>query len=454
MILAEREVEVANFLEMALRFEGYEVTVAHEGADVMHTISESNGDLAAVLLDVGDPHQDGLGVLRQVRRVRPRLPVIVFSGIATPEAVVEAMRSGATDFLAKPLTHERLIEAIRGAAEQAGKPAGIEPFFSINPRMRAIRSALKQIALSDVPLVLRGETGVGKEVLAREVHAQSPRAHKPLLKINCAAVPLELLESELFGYERGAFTGAMKSTPGKFEVADGGMILLDEIGDMDFKLQAKLLHVLQDGEFQRLGGRETVRVNVRILAATHCDLERAMQERRFREDLYYRLNVISVVIPPLRERRDEILPLARLFLEKHALAGVPALDLPLRLNEALVAYHWPGNIRELENTIRKYLVFGDPDAAAEELWQKVNLASVAPQTVGQRKSGGRCRVSALDEVEKARNQEEARTILNTLNETHWNRRLAAEVLNIDYKGLLYRMKKLRIGKGEAAARRA
>ncbi|HOK46529.1 MAG TPA: sigma-54 factor interaction domain-containing protein, partial [Bryobacteraceae bacterium] len=160
----------------------------------------------------------------------------------------------------------------------------------------------------DVPVVLRGETGVGKEVLAREIHARSPRAQKPLLKINCAAVPLELLESELFGYERGAFTGALKSTPGKFETADGGTILLDEIGDMDFKLQAKLLHVLQDGEFQRLGGRETIRVDVRILAATHCDLERAVQEGRFREDLFYRLNVISLAIPPLRERKDEIVP--------------------------------------------------------------------------------------------------------------------------------------------------
>jgi DNA-binding NtrC family response regulator len=456
IILAENEVEVANFLEMALRFEGYDVRVVREG-DFLDAVFESNGQLAAVMLDIPNPRQS-LELLRRLRGARPRLPIIVYSGTASPEAVVEAMRNGASDFLAKPLTHDRLMRAIRSATEVAAPPrdsrpahAGIEPFFSSNPRMRAIQTAIQQIALSDVPVVLRGESGVGKEVLAREIHARSPRAHKPLLKINCAAVPLELLESELFGYERGAFTGAMRTTPGKFEVADGGMILLDEIGDMDFKLQAKLLHVLQDNEFQRLGGRETIRVNVRILAATHCDLERALQEGRFREDLYYRLNVISLSIPPLRDRRDEILPLARLFLEKHALPGMTPPAPTQRLNEALLAYHWPGNIRELENTIRKYLVFGDPDALAEELWQKVSVASAGPQMVGQRKTGARCRISALDEVERARNQEEAKTILDTLNQTHWNRRRAAEILNIDYKGLLYRMKKLRIGGPHPAA---
>ncbi|MGE5570389.1 MAG: sigma-54-dependent transcriptional regulator [Rhodospirillales bacterium] len=399
--MAEREVEVANFLEMALRFEGFEVRVVREGADLTAAVSEPDSRLAAALLDIPDPLKGGLETLRRVRCARPDLPVIVFSGNSAPEAVVRVMRCGAVDFLAKPLTHDRLIEAVRSAtAARVPQPARIAPVQAENPRMRTIGQALGRIALSDVPVVLRGETGVGKEVLAREIHARSPRAQKPLLKINCAAVPLELLESELFGYERGAFTGALKSTPGKFETADGGTILLDEIGDMDFKLQAKLLHVLQDGEFQRLGGRETIRVDVRILAATHCDLERAVQEGRFREDLLYRLNVISLGIPPLRERRDEILPLARLFLAKYAAPGEPPPELTPRLKEALITYHWPGNIRELENTMRKYLVFCEPDAVAEELWQKVHLASVAAPATGQRK-GGRHRASPLDEVEKA-----------------------------------------------------
>jgi two-component system response regulator AtoC len=286
---------------------------------------------------------------------------------------------------------------------------------------------------------------VGKEVLAREIHALSPRAHRPFLKINCAALPFELLESELFGYERGAFTGAMKSTPGRFEVADGGTILLDEIGDMDMKLQAKLLHVLQDNEFQRLGGRENIRVNVRVLAATHFNLTKAIQERRFRDDLYYRLNVISIHVPPLRERKDEILPLAGLFLDKHTTAGVCAPEITTRLREALLAHDWPGNIRELENIIRKFLVFGDSDLIAEELEQQVRARAALPAEIAATNGNGRCRVSALTEVQNTRLREEAHAIVEALEQTHWNRKRAAMLLNVDYKGLLYRMKKLGIG---------
>jgi len=230
VVLAEREVEVANFLEMALRFEGFEVKVVREGEDLTAAVSAADRKLAAVLVDIPDPLKDGVETLRRVRCARPDLPVIVFSGNPAPEAVVRVMRCGAVDFLAKPLTHGGLIEAVRGAtAARAPKPARIAPLEAENPTMRSIAQALDRIALSDVPVVLRGETGVGKEVLAREIHARSPRAQKPLLKINCAAVPLELLESELFGYERGAFTGALKSTPGKFETADGGTILLDRL---------------------------------------------------------------------------------------------------------------------------------------------------------------------------------------------------------------------------------
>jgi two-component system response regulator AtoC len=295
------------------------------------------------------------------------------------------------------------------------------------------------VASSDAPVVLRGESGVGKEVLAREIHSRSPRASKPFLKINCAALPLELLESELFGYERGAFTGAVKSTPGQFEVADGGTIMLDEIGDMDVRLQAKLLHVLQDGEFRRLGGRETIRVNVRLLAATHCDLEKAIAEKRFREDLYYRLSIISIQVPPLRERKEEILPLARLFLKKHG-GATPAPEITTDLSEALLMHQWPGNIRELENVIRKFLVFGDAEAMAQELRSR---AGGAPrQNPGE--PSNVLRLSTLEEVAQARTRDEMTMILDALNAARWNRRRAAALLDIDYKGLLYRMKKLGI----------
>ena len=208
-------------------------------------------------------------------------------------------------------------------------------------------------------MLIQGETGVGKEVFARELHAHSPRAKRSFLKLNCAALPSELVESELFGYERGAFTGAFQRKPGMFEQADGGTIMLDEIGDMDFKLQAKLLQVLQDHEFQRVGGKGCIRVDVRVIAATHCDLEQAIAEDRFREDLFYRLNVVSVRVPPLRERREDILAMAEFLARKHAPPGAAPPPIPPSLQEMFLAYDWPGNIRELENVIRKFLIFRD-----------------------------------------------------------------------------------------------
>jgi two-component system, NtrC family, response regulator AtoC len=450
IVLAEHDVEVSTYLETLLRSEGYQVRVARHGAEVMDYIAEANGDIAAVVLDPMGP--GAIETLREVREANPRLPVLILTGVASHEEVAEAIRNGATDFLAKPLTHQELVGAIRAATHNGPDAAAtllgrVEPFFCHNPQMQSVRSALKQVALSDVPVVLRGETGVGKEVLAREIHALSPRAHRPFLKINCAALPRELLESELFGYERGAFTGAVKSTPGKFEATDGGVILLDEIGDLDIRLQAKLLHVLQDGEFQRVGGRDTIRVNVRVLAATHSDLEKAIQEERFREDLYYRLNVVSIQVPPLRERKDEILAFARLFLEKHAMPGVHVPEITPALADALLAYHWPGNVRELENVIRRLLVFGDADLIAHELLKKVSRPALdrCPPADSGGNPEGQHRVSALDEIAQARKQEEAQVIFNALMTTRWNRRKAARLLNIDYKGLLYKMRKLGIG---------
>ena len=226
---------------------------------------------------------------------------------------------------------------------------------------------LRRVAVSEAPILLQGETGTGKEVLARALHAASPRAAQPFLKVTVVAPPSELVESELFGYERGAFTGAIKSKPCVFDMADGGTIFLDEIGDMDFRLQAKLLQVLQDHEFQRLGGKETIHVDVRAMAATHSELEKAIEEGRFLGDLYYRLNVINIIVPPLRERPDEILPLSRHFLQKHAMPMAPTPQITPFLSEALMNYEWPGNVRELENVMRRCLALQDTEAVAEDL---------------------------------------------------------------------------------------
>jgi len=376
--------------------------------------------------------------------------------------VVEAMKSGATDFIPKPVSHEDLCEAIEKAvgvsAPRNGYIAPVaqspSPDKTMVVRIRAIEPLLKQIGSSEVPVLIQGETGVGKEVVARQLCAQSPRANKVFLKLNCAALPSELVESELFGYERGAFTGAFQKKPGMFELADGGTILLDEIGDMDFKLQAKLLQVLQDQEFQRLGGKETIHVDVRVIAATHCDLERSIMEGRFREDLFYRLNVVTIRIPALRERQEEVVPMAEFLLKKHAQPGTVPLPITPALHQVLVAHAWPGNIRELENVMRKYLVVRDAETIIEDLRSRM-LRRTA--TAGQQMRAAAAGASSgtiyeeapvappiLARVNRAKEQAETDAILTALNSTRWNRKQAAQLLNIDYKALLYKMKKLSI----------
>jgi two-component system response regulator AtoC len=298
-----------------------------------------------------------------------------------------------------------------------------------------IEASLDQVASSDVPVLLQGESGVGKEVLGRKLHAKSQRAAKPFLKINCAALPSDLLESELFGYERGAFTGADQCKPGLFELAQGGTILLDEIGDMDIRLQAKLLQVLQDHEFRRVGGKEVVRVDVRILAATNRNLSERIQDGEFRADLFYRLNVIAICLPPLRERKGEILSLAQTFWEKYGVTFNSPPEIPPLLKKALLDYHWPGNIRELENVIRRFLVLQNAEAIATELNRARHTAPAAPRPV---------KVAALEQVEIAKKEAESQLILQALRSANWNRRKAAAELKIDYRALLYKIKRLSI----------
>jgi two-component system response regulator AtoC len=309
--------------------------------------------------------------------------------------------------------------------------------------MRELESLLAQVGWSEAPVLIQGETGSGKEVIARRLHACSPRAAKPFLKLNCAALPSDLVESELFGYERGAFTGAFQRKPGMFEMADGGAILLDEIGDMDVRLQAKLLQVLQDQEFRRIGGSETIHVDVRIMAATHRDLERAMAAGSFRDDLFYRLNVIALHVPPVRERPEDIMPLAEYFVTRYATAGGAAPFTP-DLQQAMTAYLWPGNVRELENFVRKLLILRAPASLARELFSKSERALVAARAGGGRQPAEEAGESTpvLEQVIKAKRQAETDAILAALATTRWNRKQAAALLRIDYKALLYKMKKL------------
>jgi two-component system response regulator AtoC len=314
-----------------------------------------------------------------------------------------------------------------------------------------LESSLGRIAESDVPVLIQGETGVGKEVVARSIHAKSPRRNAVFLKVNCAALPMELAESELFGYEKGAFTGAFQTNPGKFELADRGTILLDEIGDMDFRLQAKLLQVLQDQEYLPLGARKTRKVNVRLIAATHRDLQAMIAAGTFRSDLYYRLDVVKISVPSLRERKNEAVKLAHGLIRRHTPAGVPLAEITPALERAILAYDWPGNVRELENTIRRLVVYNTPDAIAEDLMRSMQArpdTGEAPAPMVEtliaesqtRKPSG----TALDRLRQRREEEEAKILLDALTAEHWNRKKAAARLNLEYKAFLYRIKKLRV----------
>lgn len=460
ILLADDEPEIRDYLEMALRCQGFSVLSARDGEEALDYLHGPERP-SLVLLDVMMPRKNGLDTLRQIRQFDPELPVIMLSCASSPLTVVEAMKGGATDFLPKPVSHDDLgtaiLKALPGEVKSLNSTApamagnGHESVLFV-PFSGGVERMLAGVGCSTVPVLIQGETGVGKEVVARRLHAQSERADKPFLKLNCAALPAELVESELFGYERGAFTGAVQKKPGMFDMADGGTILLDEIGDMEYRLQAKLLQVLQDHEFQRLGGKEMVRVDIRVIAATHCDLEDAIASNRFRRDLYYRLNVVSIRIPALRERKQDIIPLAEFLLRKHSPMNV-TVTIPSELSKALIEYAWPGNVRELENVIRSFLVLRDAGSIIEQLQRNVgkNSATIESKSANSDlglqlldKPEAPAQSSILNKVYKAQQKAETEAILAALNATRWNRKRAAALLHIDYKALLYKMKKLGI----------
>jgi two-component system, NtrC family, response regulator AtoC len=472
ILIVEDEADARSYFKMVVRYLGYPAEIAEDGEEALACL-DANRAISLVLLDLCMPRRDGLETLREMRNAGRRQPVIMLSGAATPTNVVQAIKAGATDFLAKPISHEDLRMAIRSALNNAppadgpaigGGSAPSEICLTESWMAKDMQANWRRVAAADVPLLIEGETGAGKEVLARQIHAHSPRAHKPFLKLNCAALPGELVESELFGYERGAFTSSFTSKPGKFELAQGGTILLDEIGDMDVRLQAKLLHVLQDKECERLGGRERMSLDVRVIAATHCDLMKAIDEGRFRADLYYRLNVVGLRVPPLRERKADICAAAEFFLRKHGASGPSAALLSPALRQAMLEYEWPGNLRELENMMRRLLVIEDSDELTRQLLstsgQRAGAAGVQGEgalpggVIRFQPSGAACSMSSgigsstgfpvLEKVNEAKRKAETEAILRALDASRWNRKQAAKILKIDYKALLYKMRKLEI----------
>jgi DNA-binding NtrC family response regulator len=309
---------------------------------------------------------------------------------------------------------------------------------------------LRRVGLSDVPVLLHGETGVGKEVMARRLWNYSSRNSKPFFKLNCTALPSDLIESELFGYDKGAFTGATSDRPGKFELAQNGTLLLDEIGDMDIRLQSKLLQVLQDGEVQPLGSARLIKVNVRVMAATHRDLRAAITQGSFREDLYYRLSVINISVPPLRERRHEILPLAEKLLLRHVASGSALPEISEALREAMLAHPWPGNVRELENLMRRLIIYQDTNLLIAELAD--SLVTTKRRRASDRIAEPPRTPMSFNHFAEASRTAESKLLIETLESARWNRRQAAQRLNLDYKVLLYKLQKHGIVDGKTRRR--
>jgi two-component system response regulator AtoC len=459
VLVVEDDEAARTALTGFLQATGYRVRWAGNGADALSAVASGPAD--AVLLDLVLPEPDGFEVLRSARASDPRLPIIVLSALAQAEDVVRAMKLGATDYLPKPFEPAELDLVLRRALDAqrrsgidggsqspeprlAAEPDGTAPVLS--GAMQRVRDLVGRIADTDVPVLLVGESGVGKDVIARQIHAQSRRAARPFVKINCAALPAELLESELFGHERGAFTGAHAEKPGKFELAHQGTIFLDEIGEMDPRLQAKLLQVLQDEEFYRVGGRRSVRVDARVLTATNRVLEAAIRQGTFREDLFYRLNVVTVRVPPLRERKEEIEPLVRHFADKYRRRYHGGLeDIPAEVIERFLAYDWPGNVRELENLVRRLVVLRDPAMVLGEL--AAGRAPGASGIANTVRDGAGSQSPPLQDDEplkevarRAARMAEREAILRALKRTGWNKRKAAKRLQVSYKALLYKIR--------------
>jgi len=484
----------ANYLRTFLSLRGYETRSYSRGDEMIAAVKQGDPP-DVVLLDVMMPGMNGIETLRALKSAKPDLQAIMLSGREHASTIVEAVRLGAADYVVKPDDPEGLGEialdaAIKSAIEKTRLVDEISElrrqlsddedraflFWGDSPEMKSIAQVIEQVSDNDVTVLIRGESGVGKELVARAIHQRSPRKDKPFVKVNCAALPSELLESELFGHEKGAFTGAAMTRIGKFEQADTGTIFLDEIGEMKAALQAKLLHVLQDGQFTKLGSNKPINVDVRIVAATNRDLEAMLLRNEFREDLYYRLKVIEVTVPPLRERRAEIVHLTHFFMDRYARRyNRPTRELSPELAELFQTYEWPGNIRELENMIKRIVILQDENLVVREVTRTAarpapSLPAAAPGAHGhggtavETESDGGVAVaeeeefeepvvaapagSRLADVSKTAALKAERTMIEeTLRHVHWNRRRAAEQLGVSYKTLLNKIKECGISRG-------
>ncbi len=433
VLVVEDEPALREALSDTLQMAGYPVELAGDGREALDKIA--NGEIGMVVSDVAMQPMDGNALLRRIRGSRPELPVLLMTAYGTIEHAVEAMREGAVDYLVKPFAAEELVDKVSRYA--ARDPASELQLVAEDPKSRQVLELARRVAPSDATVLICGESGTGKEVYARIIHALSPRQAAPFVAINCAAIPENMLEAVLFGYEKGAFTGAYKSTAGKFELANGGTLLLDEISEMPLALQAKLLRVLQEREVERLGGRGTIALDVRVLATTNRRLREEVAAGRFREDLFYRLNVFPVALPPLRERPRDIVPLAESLIRRHLRADQARPRISAAAERHLIEYPWPGNVRELENVLQRALILMmGKEIKAEDL-----QIEPAPEA-------GLAAPAALAEAgEESLGQDlrsrEQQAILDALREGRGSRKQAAERLGISPRTLRYKLARMR-----------
>jgi two-component system, NtrC family, response regulator AtoC len=462
ILLVDDEPGMLRYIRTLLEVDDHHVQTASTGEEALEIVQKGlRPDL--VLMDLLMPGIDGLETLEQLRKLQPGVKVVMLSCVNDTKKVVQAIHLGATDYITKPFEKaelDKVIDQCLGTNQEnytgEVEELGDEIFFvAASPNMRKLRSQAALVANVDIPVLMLGESGTGKEVMARLIHKLSPRAHRTFLKVNCAAVPADLLESELFGYEAGAFTGANHAKPGKFEICNKGTILLDEIGEMPPSLQAKLLHVLQDQQFSRLGSRSVIKVDVRILAATNINIPEALANKRLREDLYYRLNAFTLTVPPLRERREEIPILLKHFMSRLSEQYArPPLPFSPELLQATAIYPWPGNLRELGNFIKRYLVLGDEKLAINEL-QPRSDGSGAQFDASPPRNGNASEPSGglKGLARSAKDEAEAEAIAKALDETNWNRKQAAALLQISYKALLYKIRQYGIAQQNKSTHR-
>jgi two-component system nitrogen regulation response regulator NtrX len=434
VLVVDDEAAIRDSLHMILEYEGYRVEEASSGSQALAKVADRAPD--AVILDIKMPEMDGLDVLKAFRERGYDMPVLMISGHADVQTAVEATRRGAYDFFEKPLQRERILVSLRNAVEShrlhtENSVLRQEPDQLIGnaPAMRRLRETIEKAAPTPATVLITGESGTGKELVARDIHRLSPRRDRALVQVNCAAIPEELIESELFGHRKGAFTGAIDDRKGKFELADGGTLFLDEVGDMSLKTQAKVLRVLQEQTFQRVGGQQTIKVDVRVIAATNKDLEAEIAAGSFRSDLYYRLNVIPIEVPPLRARGNDVVLLAEHFLRRFAAeTGQAKKKLSPGAAAKLKAYHWPGNVRELRNVAERLAILLPGEIIeAEDVHLGPPRAEPPPE------------IAANLPLKEAREQFEKQYILDRLREYAGNVSRTAESLGVERSNLYRKM---------------